>query len=97
MRQGRSDSSESSESLQSLNEDSTFISSRGPCRCKCSDECNLAIKGHFTKNKDAYINGLVITGYASLSLFGVACFGGIIFLIVWFFETYSHVSINQVG
>ena len=97
MRHGRSDSSESSESLQSLNEDSTFISSRGPCRGKCSDECNLAIKGHFTKNKDAYINGLVITGYASLSLFGVACFGGIIFLIVWFFETYSHVSINQVG
>jgi hypothetical protein len=97
MRHGRSDSSESSESLQSLNEDASFISNRGPCRCKCSDQCNLAIKGHFTKNKDAYINGLVITGYASLSLFGVACFGGIIFLIVWFFETYSRVTINQVG
>ena len=97
MRHGRSDSSESSESLQSLNEDSSFISNRGPCRCKCSDQCNLAIKGHCTKNKDAYINGLVITGYASLSLFGVACFGGIIFLIVWFFETYSRVTINQVG
>jgi len=92
MRHGRSDSSES---LQSLNEDSVFLSNRGPCRCKCNDECNLAIKGHFTKNKDAYINGLVITGYASLSLFGVACFGGIIFLIYWFFETYAHLTINK--
>ena len=95
MRNGRSDSSESSESLQSLNEDSSFISNRGPCRCKCSDQCNLAIKGHFTKNKDAYINGLVITGYASLSLFGVACFGGIIFIIYWFFENYAHVTVDN--
>jgi len=95
MRHGRSDSSESSESLQSLNEDSTFLSNRGPCRCKCNDECNLAIKGHFTKNKDAYINGLVITGYASLSLFGVACFGGIVFLIYWVFETYAHVTVDN--
>jgi len=95
MRHGRSDSSESSESLQSLNEDSTFIPNRGPCRCKCSDECNLAIKGHFTKNKDAYINGLVITGYASLSLFGVACFGGIVFLIYWIFDSYARVHENK--
>jgi hypothetical protein len=97
MRHGRSDSSESSESLQSLTEETTFVSSRAPCRCRCSDECNIAIRGHFTKNKDAYINGLVITGYASLSLLGVACFSGIIFLIVWCFETYSRVKINQVG
>jgi hypothetical protein len=94
MRHGRSDSSESSESLQSLNEESTFLS-RGPCRCRCSDECNIAIKGHFTKNKDAYINGLVVTGYVSLSLFGIAFFGGIICLIIWIFETYTRVKINE--
>jgi len=95
MRHGRSDSSESSESLQSLNEETIFVSARGPCRCKCNDECNVAIKGHFTKNKDAYINGLVITGYVSLSLCGIACFGGIVFLIIWVFETFSRVTIDE--
>jgi hypothetical protein len=30
-----------------------------------------------------------------LSLFGVACFGGIIFLIFWIFDSYARVHENK--
>ena len=83
-----SESIDSGESLISEGQHKVCVSRSRPCRCKCSDDCNMAIYSHFNTIRSYYMNGLQITGFMSLSLLSILIYGGIIILIIMWIEGY---------
>jgi hypothetical protein len=83
-----SESIDSGESLISEGQNKLYVNRSRPCRCKCSDECNMAIYSHFNKHKASYIEGLQITAYISLSLVSILICAGILIVIIMWIEGY---------
>jgi len=83
-----SESIDSEEFLIVEGQNKVYVNRSRPCRCKCSDDCNMAIYSHFNKHKASYIEGLQITTYISLSLVSILICAGILIVIIMWIEGY---------